>query len=202
MPFIEIVDLGAAKGDVRAMYERQQQAYGYVPNYAKVFSYRPDILKLWADLLRGIRNHVDKRRFELVTIAAALELRNTYCSLAHAKALAVFFSADDMRKLMRGETDGLLTDAELAMMELARKVIRDSSSVTAADISRLKGHGLSAAEIFDIIAVAAGRAFFAKLTEALGAEPDSTYLEMDEGLRRDLTFVRQIDESEPQRLAS
>ena len=67
MSFIETTHPNDATDDVRAMYERQQQAWGVVPNYARAFSHRPGVMALWADLQRGIRSQVDRRRFELVT---------------------------------------------------------------------------------------------------------------------------------------
>jgi hypothetical protein len=41
MAFIETIPASNIDDEVRAMYERQQAHYGYVPNYAKVFCYRP-----------------------------------------------------------------------------------------------------------------------------------------------------------------
>jgi alkylhydroperoxidase family enzyme len=87
MAFIKTTAPSDATGETRAMYARQQAAYGYVPNYAKVFCHRPEVMKLWADLLYGIRRNLDRRRLELVTLAAAHEVRSSYCSLAHGKAL-------------------------------------------------------------------------------------------------------------------
>ena len=37
MAFIETIPVRKADEPTRNMYERQQSAYGYVPNYAKVF---------------------------------------------------------------------------------------------------------------------------------------------------------------------
>jgi uncharacterized peroxidase-related enzyme len=198
MAFIETTAPGKAEGDVRSMYERQQARYGYVPNYAKVFSPRPEIMGLWAQLLSGIRRHVDARRFELVTFAAAHALRHSYCSLAHGQALMKFFSTQEIRALL--ENGDPLSQAEAAMMEFARKVARDASAVTAGDVSTLKQHGFRDEEIFDIVATAAARAFFTKLVDALGAEADAAFLQMDEGLRESLTIGRPIDRLDPQRV--
>jgi uncharacterized peroxidase-related enzyme len=148
MAFVKTIPPRDADGDVRRMYERQQAKFGYVPNYAKVFSHRPDIMQYWADLQAGIRRHIDKRRFELVTFAAALALRSSYCSLAHGRALSEHFSQDDVRRLAEGADFGVLTDAEAAMVVLARKVAADASAVTAGDVARLKENGLTDAEIF------------------------------------------------------
>ena len=61
--------------DQRANRARQQSAWGYIPNYAKAFSLRPEVLARWGQLQAEIRRPMDNRRFELVTYAAALELR-------------------------------------------------------------------------------------------------------------------------------
>ena len=87
------------------------------------------------------------------------------------------------------------------MLNLARKVARDASSVTAADVNPLREHGFTDAEIFDIVATAAARAFFSKLVEGLGADADSTFLDMEEPLRESLTVGRPIDPLEPERLS-
>ncbi len=200
MAFIETTSPVEADGEVREMYERQEDHYGYVPNYAKVFCYRPEIMRLWADLLAGIRRPLDKRRFELVTVAAAHALRSTYCSLAHGKALTDFFSANEIQAIISDAAIGPLSAAELTMVNLAKKVARDASSVTAADVSALKEHGFTDAEIFDIVATAAARAFFSKLVEGLGADADSTFLDIEESLRESLTVGRPIDRLEPERL--
>jgi uncharacterized peroxidase-related enzyme len=201
MSFINTTSPNEAQGELRAMYDRQQAKFGYVPNYAKVFSHRPEIMRLWADLLVGIRRHIEPRRFELVTFAAAQELGSSYCSLAHGKALMKFFSNAEIRQIVRGGEDGPLTPAETAMTRVARKVVRSSSSVSAEDIDELKTHGLDDGDIFDIIATAAGRAFFANLCEGLGALPDAAFLDLDDTLRSTLTIGRPIDPGDPERLS-
>jgi uncharacterized peroxidase-related enzyme len=196
MAFIETTAPNETKGVARAMLERQQKHYGYVPNYAKVFSDRPDIMNLWADLLAGIRRHIDPRRFELVTFAAARALGSSYCALAHGVVLRdKMLSPDEMRALAADDPSAF-SETENAMMELARKVIEDSSSVTREDVERLRRSGLGDNEIFDIVATAAARAFFAKLVDALGTEPDAVFMEMEEELRAPLTIGRPIA-SEP-----
>ncbi|HEX7081602.1 MAG TPA: peroxidase [Gammaproteobacteria bacterium] len=192
MAFIETISAQDATGDVKAMYERQFLHYGYVPGYAFVFCHRPEIMRLWAQLQSGIKRHMDKRRFELVTFAAAHELRSTLCSLAHGKALTEFFSAADVMAIARGDKPAALSDAEAAMLEFARKVARDAASVTAGDVERLKGLGFTDAEIFDITATAAARAFWTKVIESLGVEADAPFHAMDRDFTEALTAGRPL----------
>ena len=67
MPFIDTISPAESQDEVRAMYQRQQESWGFVPNYAKIFSHRPEVLVRWGRLLAEIKRPMDKRRFELVT---------------------------------------------------------------------------------------------------------------------------------------
>lgn len=192
MAFIKSVPPSAAQGEVLEMYQRQQAAWGYVPNYAKVFSGRPEVLARWGKLLAEIKRPMSKRRFELVTFAAALELRNTACSLAHGKALMEFFTAEEILKMKEDKFSESVTETEKAIFRFARKVAKDASLVTAGDVDLLKKHGLNDDEIFDIAATAAGRAFFTKLLDALGVETDSTFVQLEYTFRRSMTVGRPI----------
>jgi uncharacterized peroxidase-related enzyme len=193
MAFIETAAEEAVTEQARPMYERQRAHYGYVPNYAKVFCHRPEVMERWAALLSAIKRPMDKRRFELATFAAAQALRSTLCSLAHGKALTDFFTAAEVRELAAGGTPASLTAAEAELMRFARLVALDASAVTVADVGRLRSLGFSEAEIFDIAATAAGRAFFTKVIESLGVEVDAAFLALDDGLREALAVGRPID---------
>ncbi|MGE0803246.1 MAG: carboxymuconolactone decarboxylase family protein [Lautropia sp.] len=196
MAFIETISPEAADGAVAEMYLRQQRAWGFVPNYAKVFCHRPEVLARWGQLLAEIKRPMDKRRFELVTFVAAYELGNSACALAHARALTEFFSDEQIRAIAAGDCDGILADAEQAMLAFARQIAVDAPRTTQAQAAALRAHGYDDAEIFDIAATAAGRAFWTKLLDALGVLADSPMLALDESLRRALTVGRPIDVAE------
>lgn len=200
MAFIDTISASWVTGDAFAMYDRQQRHYGYVPNYATVFCHRPEVMRRWAELLSAIKRPIGKRRFELATFAAAVTLKSTLCTLAHGNALLEFFSAEDVMAMARGETPASLPAAEAALMRFACAVAHDASAVTAEDVAELKRHGFSDAEVFDIAAVAAGRAFFTKVIESLGAASDAPLRAMDPALREALTVGRPVTFAEPQRL--
>jgi len=191
--FIETIPLHEAEGEVREMYERQQGAWGYVPNYAKSFSHRPEVMARWGKLLAELRRPLDDRTFELVTFAAAHELKHTPCSLAHGNALRPFFSNEEIRGIADQGSVESVTAAEEEMMRFSRKIARDASTVSAEDVQRLKDHGLSDADVFDVAATAAGRAFFTKVLDAVGSLPDAGFNVIDEDLRTHLTVGRPID---------
>ena len=193
MAFIDIIPEAEIGDDVRAMYDRQQAHWGFVPNYAKVFCHRPEIMGLWAQLQAGIKRHMDKRRFELITFAASHTLRSTLCSLAHGKALTAFFSKEDVQAMARGASPASLTAAEAAMMAFSRKVARGAYLVTSSDVEALKQHGFTDGEVFDIAAAVGARAFWTNVIESLGVAPEPPFLELESEFRKTLTVGRAVN---------
>jgi len=196
MAFIETIPAAEAREGLQDMYARQQRTMGYVPNYAKVFCYRPQVMARWGQLLAEIKRPMSKRRFELVTFSSAHEMRHSACALAHGTALREFFSDPQILAIAEDRLEGILDQAEQALVRFARQVARDAASVSAEQITSLEKYGYSAAEIFDIAATAAGRAFFSKLLDALGVLPDSAFLAHADDFRHALTVGRTIDTQE------
>ena len=78
MPFIETIPPEKASGRLATLYEEDVRKHGFVPNYSRAWSLRPEALAAWRTLLSAIRANMDARRYELVTTVAAARLRCTY----------------------------------------------------------------------------------------------------------------------------
>jgi uncharacterized peroxidase-related enzyme len=195
MTFIDTTPPGAARDAVADMYRRQQENFGFVPNYARAFCHRPEVMARWGRLLAEIRRPLDRRTFELATFAAAHVLRSSPCTLAHGQALREFFDDEQIAALAEDRLEGVLGAAEQALVRFARQVAHDASRVTAEDVAGLRAQGYGDADIFDIAATAAGRAFFTKLLDALGVLADAPLGNIDEPLRSVLIVGRPLDEA-------
>ena len=201
MAFISTTHPSNASGEVLDMYERQQAHWGYIPDYAKVFSHRPEALARWGRLLAELRRPVDDYRFELVTLAAALELRHSACSLAHGKKLAAMIGDDAVIAIAEGREADVLSDRDTAIVAYARGIIRNARKVTWGQVEALRTkHGLRDEEILDIAAIASARSFFAKVLDAVGSEPDVSFMTLDTALRQKLTVGRPISHRSLERL--
>ncbi len=177
MAFISTVSVNDATGDVRTLYENNQAKLGYVPNYAKLFSHRPQVMAAWDHLISSIRTNLDTCRYELITLAAARALHSSYCMLAHGTILCQqFYPPEQLIAIADDFTTTDLAPIDVAIMSFAEQIVSDATSVTGADIQHLREYGLTDAEIFDIAAATAARCFFSKLLDALGARiiDDST----------------------------
>ncbi|MEZ4416072.1 MAG: peroxidase [Gemmatimonadota bacterium] len=196
MPFIRTIPPAEAEGPVQEMYEQARGRYGYVPNWAQVFSLRPQVRDGWVALLTSITANLPVRTYELATLAAARGLKSSYCSLAHASVLAnQVFDAAAVASIAEGSAEAPLTEGERAMMAFVERLVRGADQITAADVEVLRSHGYSDAEIFDIVAAACARCFFSTLLDALGVQADASYRELDPALRQALTVGRPIAEA-------
>ena len=137
---------------------------------------------------------MDRRRYELATVAAAKRLGSSYCSLAHGKVLAErFYDADRVRAIFTDRASAGIDEVDIAVMDLAEKVAADATSVSEGDIQRLLELGLSERDVLDVVLTAAARTFFAKLLDAMGVAPDGSYRQLDGGLAEALTVGRPIE---------
>lgn len=78
MAFIHTVPPEEATGELRELYDQDVKYQGYVANHTQALSLRPKAIAAWRNLTRTIRANMNMRRFELVTVAAAVSLRCTY----------------------------------------------------------------------------------------------------------------------------
>ncbi len=195
--FIETPDESIVDDAVADWYEKQRAAWGYLPNYAAAFATRPDVAEAWNTLNNAVRGNMERRRFELATIAAARALRSTYCMAAHSKFLRDICGDEPTMLAIAADPGGANLDAaDRAVMDFATHVARDASTISAADVQRLRDHGLSDPEIVDVVLAVAARAFFTKVLDALGVQADVQLgATFDPEVRKQVTVGRPIAES-------
>jgi uncharacterized peroxidase-related enzyme len=185
-----------AAGEVAAAYTRDRETLGHVANYTRVFANRPAVLEAWRALNGAIKASMDPRRYELATVAAALQLRSSYCSLAHGKVLVEQFDGPEaVTAIVTTPGSAPLAPVDRAVMALADKVAAGAAHMTEGDLAELRGLGVDDAEILDVILTAAARCFFSSVLDAVGAEPDAVFRSLDPAVRDALVVGRQIAES-------
>jgi uncharacterized peroxidase-related enzyme len=160
-------------------------------NYERAFEPRPEVFAAWVELNTAIKAGMDLRRYELATLAAARKLRSSYCCLAHGTVLAERFG-EPVAQIAADHRAAGLSETDVAVMDLAERVADDASSISEADLERLRDLGLAQEDIMDVVLAAAARCFFSKTLDALGVLPDSSYGEMEPAMRDALVVGRPI----------
>lgn len=172
MSILQPVPESDAVGLTAQIYAEDIQELGYVPDYTKTMALNPEALHAFKALVGAIVGQLGKRRYELVTLAAAGALRSTQCRLAHGVKTLKLVDEEQLIRIARDYHDAGLSEAEVAMMEFAERVSSDSAAMTEADRLRLRDAGFSDREILDITLAAAVRNYFSRALQALAVELD------------------------------
>jgi alkylhydroperoxidase family enzyme len=162
-------------------------------NHERAFAERPEVYAAWQQLNGSIKAGMDLRRYELATLAAARRLRSSYCCLAHGSVLIEQFD-EPVREIALDHRAAGLDEVDVAVMDLAERVVDDATSIGDDDLQRLRDLGLSDTDIMDVVLAAAARCFFSKSLDALGVRPDARYAELEPELLEVLVVGRPIAE--------
>lgn len=189
--FIKTVPEEEATGTLREYYDQNIQNFGQVSNTTRTFSLRPETWEAWMGLIKAIRRKMHMRDYELTTFAAAMKMDCTFCMLAHGAILHKnFFTVERLEAIARDYHHAGLDGKEVAMMDFAQKVVSGAASTRQEDIDHLRSVGWSDEEILNITLTAAARSFASKVFDALGAEPDAFYEELDQATHHALIGKR------------
>lgn len=154
------------------IYADDVEHMGYVPDHTRVMAVNPEAYLAWENLIGAIAGGMDKRRYELVTLAAARGVRSEHCLLAHGNKTLNYVPEQELIGIAADFRTAEVTPAEIAMMEFAERVSRDSHAMTDADSLALRAHGFSDREIVDIALTAAARNYFSRAIQALAVPVD------------------------------
>jgi hypothetical protein len=129
-------------------------------NFERAFEERPNVYAAWRGLVGAIQENMELRRYELATFAAAQRLGSTYCSIMHGNVLRNELGEDVLA--IANDREETLDPVDLAVMDLAERVVVDATSIDEAGLQRLRNLGLTDDEIMDVVLAAAARCFFSK----------------------------------------
>ena len=160
-------------------------------NYERAFAARPDVYAAWQQLNAAVKANMDLRRYELATLAAARRLRSSYCALAHGSILLHQLD-EPVREIALDHHRAGLAEVDVAVMDLAVRVVDDATSIDDDDLQRLRDLGLSEDEIMDVVLAASARCFFSKTLDALDVRADRRYGELPPDVLEVLVVGRPI----------
>jgi len=182
----------AESPSVEAVFQASRESDGYVPNYVRVWCWRPEILEAFAKLRAAVLadSTLSEREVAAMVAATASALGDSYCSLAWGEKLAAVSDDKTAASVIRGEDAGL-SRREAALARWSRTLVDDPNGTTGADLDRLRAAGLSEREIFDATVWIGLRLGFSTINDALGTQPDSELFERVPGqVREAVTFGR------------
>lgn len=169
--------------DVRQTILAVQEKAGFVPNIFLALARRPAEFRAFfayhdALMLRE-ESGLSKAEREMIVVATSGANNCQYCVVAHGAILRVYAKnaliADQVAVNYR-KAD--ITPRQKAMLGFAVKVARRSQEVDDEDFERLRGHGFSDEDIWDIGAIAAFFALSNRMANLINLRPNDAFYGM------------------------
>ncbi|OIH83432.1 carboxymuconolactone decarboxylase [Arthrobacter sp. UCD-GKA] len=172
MGILQTTSEAEAVGATAAAYAADRAALGYVPSHTRVLALNPEAFEAWKALQSSIAKSMGMRRYELVTLAAALGIGSRHCRLAHGNKALKYIDEQELLGIARDYRSAGLAEAEVAMMDYAVKLSGDSAAMGESDSRRLRDFGFTDREIVDITLAAAARNYLSRILQALAVDID------------------------------
>ncbi|MGE5615462.1 MAG: peroxidase-related enzyme [Bacillota bacterium] len=154
-----VPDIAGLADDMRARILAVQEKAGFVPNVFLALAHRPAEFRAffaYHDALMEKEGGLSKAEREMIVVATSGANHCQYCVVAHGAILRVRaknpYIADQVA-VNYLEAD--LAPRQHAMLDFALKVARHSEQVDEADFDKLRPHGFSDDDIWDIAAITA-----------------------------------------------
>ena len=193
--FLQTVAEADATGAIAEAYRKEKEEAGFVPEAARCFTARPDLLPVFHAFFSGVRGgfSLDVRDWCLITFVAAKHIRSTYCSHVYSRRLTALLGAKDaVLAIRRDYRNAGLPERDVAMLAYAEKVATEAHRVEQADVDRLRAAGFSDRNICDIALCVAFRRFLSTFVDAMGAIPEPAFVDDDEAFRDAMTVGRPL----------
>lgn len=165
--------------DVRDKILAVQEKAGFVPNVFLALAHRPDEFRAffaYHDALMEKNEGLTKAEREMIVVATSGANECLYCVVAHGAILRV--RARNPRVADQVATNyrkAEITPRQRAMLDFAMKVALRAAEVEEADYARLREHGFSDDDAWDIGAIAAFFAMSNRLANMSSMRPNEEF---------------------------
>jgi len=178
-----IPDLNALPEDMRARILDVQAKSGFVPNVFLALAHRPAEWRAFMAyhdaLLVKDTGSLTKGEREMIIVATSAANQCLYCVVAHGAILRIY----EKKPLVADQVAINYRKADIpprqrAMLDFAMKVCLESATVEDADFERLRPHGFSDEDIWDIAAITAFFGLSNRMANVTGMRPNDEFFLM------------------------
>ena len=174
-----IPKLDELPADVRERIHAVQEKAGFVPNVFLVLSHRPEEFRAffaYHDALMLKEGGLSKGEREMVVVATSAANDCHYCVVAHGALVRIYEKNPllaDQIAINHRKAD--VTPRQRAMLDFALKTTLRSGELEEADFTRLRDHGFTDEDAWDIAAIAAFFGMSNRLANMTGMRPNDEF---------------------------
>ncbi|MBM3518870.1 MAG: peroxidase-related enzyme [Alphaproteobacteria bacterium] len=176
---------GALDDDLEAYFRKCQDKLGLIPNVLRAYAWNPrklrNFISFYNEIMLG-ESGLTKLERELIAVAVSSANRCYYCEVAHGAAVRQLADDPELGEMaVLNYRVAPLPARQRAMLDFAVKLTRDSHRVAEADRKRLRRHGFTDADIFDICEVAGFFNMSNRVASGIDMMPNPEYHAMQRG---------------------
>jgi uncharacterized peroxidase-related enzyme len=180
-----VPELAALPEDMRNRILAVQEKAGFVPNVFLALAHRPDEFRAffaYHDALMEKQGGLTKAEREMIVVTTSGANQCLYCVVAHGAILRIRAKnplvADQVATNYR-KAD--ITPRQKAMLDFAMKVSREAEAISEADFERLREHGFTEEDAWDIGAISAFFALSNRMANLVTMRPNDEFYSMGRG---------------------
>jgi uncharacterized peroxidase-related enzyme len=168
--------------DIRAVYERNRERIGFVPNVFRAYAKRPEHFRAFMayhDVLMKGASGLSRAEREAIVVAVSGENKCQYCVTAHGAALRVLGGDPALaEQIAINWRTADLPDRLRAILTFASRVNEPGFAASDEEIAGLHLLGLRDDDVWDIAAVAAFFGFSNRMAGAMDLRPNAEFYSM------------------------
>jgi len=171
--------------DIRKVVDANAAKAGFTPNVFLAYGYKPEHFRAffhYYDVLMKGPSELSRAEREMIVLAVSRVNGCTYCTVAHGAALRILSKnpalADQISANYRVAD---ITPRQRAMLDFAVKLTERSAEIDNADFERLREHGFTDSDIWDIGAVAAFFNLSNRMANLADMKPNREFYTMGRG---------------------
>lgn len=165
--------------NLQGLFRKARERIGFVPNVFRVFSFRPERLSAWFAHFKQLHEpteNLSAAEREMIAVSVSMANGCLYCLVAHGAALREALGDPVLADRITLDYRRAGLDARrTAILDYAVKLTKVPHECLEADLERLRSFGLTDAEVWDIIEVAAMYNFTNRMAQATGMIPNAEF---------------------------
>jgi uncharacterized peroxidase-related enzyme len=180
-----VPDVNTLPDDIKDRILAVQEKAGFVPNVFLALAHRPDEFRAffaYHDALMERDGGLTKAEREMIVVAVSADNECQYCVIAHGAVLRIRAKdpllADQVAINYR-KAD--ITPRQRAMLDFALKVSNAAAAIGEPDFVKLRSHGISDDEAWDIAAITAFFGMSNRMANFTAMRPNDEFYTMGRG---------------------
>lgn len=180
-PRIMALDLAQAEltPEIAAYFKKCEEKIGFIPNVLLAYAHDMGKLEGFAGMYNNLMlapSGLSKLEREMIAVTVSSENKCFYCLTSHGAAVRQLSGKPELGEALMMNYRTIDDDPRLrAMLDFAVKITKKSYSIEEKDRERLREHGFSDVDIWDISAVAAFFNMSNRLSSAVDMRPNPEY---------------------------